>query len=96
MNFNPFVELVVDILHVGIAGLGLWAVLTWLVALGVVNRYHPFVARAMEGLHRITAPALDPIRKRLPDFGGFDLSPIILILLMRFVQHALYSYVYVY
>jgi YggT family protein len=62
------------------------AVLSWLVAFNVVNVRNPIVAQIGETLYRITEPALRPIRNLLPNLGGVDISPIILILLLLFVQ----------
>ena len=58
------------------------AVLSWLLAFGVINRYNRGVAVFGDFLYRITEPALRPIRAFLPNFGGVDISPIILILIL--------------
>jgi YggT family protein len=65
------------------------AVLSWLVAFGIVNRFNRTVALIGDFLYRITEPALRPIRAFLPNFGGIDISPIILILLLVFLQRLL-------
>src|SRR5947209_16967914 len=62
------------------------AILSWLLAFGVVNRYNRGVAVIGDFLYRITEPALRPIRSFLPSFGGIDISPIILILILYFVS----------
>jgi YggT family protein len=62
------------------------AILSWLLAFGVVNRYNRGVAVIGDFLYRITEPALRPIRSFLPSFGGIDISPIILILLLYFIS----------
>src|SRR5712671_3569558 len=62
------------------------AVLSWLLAFGIVNRYNRVVAMVGDVLWRITEPALRPIRSVLPDLGGIDISPVILILLLVFLQ----------
>jgi YggT family protein len=58
------------------------AVLSWLVAFNVINTYNDFVRSFLGALDRITAPLYRPIRKILPDFGGIDLSPMVVILLI--------------
>ena len=58
-------------------------ILSWLVQFGVVNRQSPFISQVGEFLHRLTEPALRPIRNFLPDLGGIDISPIILIILVH-------------
>ncbi|HEX5319174.1 MAG TPA: YggT family protein [Stellaceae bacterium] len=65
------------------------AVLSWLLAFGVINRYNRAVAVAGDFLYRITEPALRPIRSFLPNFGGVDISPIILILVLLFIERLL-------
>ena len=62
------------------------AILSWLVAFNVVNTSSNFVRGLLVGLDRVTAPLYRPIRKILPDFGGIDFSPIVLILLIQVVR----------
>jgi len=65
------------------------AILTWLVAFNVVNPYNQVVSTVGEVLHRLTEPALRPIRRYLPNLGTVDLSPLVLILGLIFVQMVL-------
>lgn len=65
------------------------AVLSWLLAFGVVNRHNRVVTTIGDFLWRITEPLLRPIRSILPDLGGIDISPVILILLLVFLQRLL-------
>jgi YggT family protein len=62
------------------------AVLSNLLAFGVLDRRSRFVWSLGEFFYRITEPALRPIRRVIPAFGGIDVSPIILLLLLGFVQ----------
>jgi YggT family protein len=62
------------------------AILSWLVAFNVVNTRNPLVAGIAEFLYRITEPLLAPIRSFMPNFGGLDISPIILILIIYLIQ----------
>jgi len=62
------------------------AVLSWLVAFNVVNVRNPIVSQIGEFLYRVTEPVLRPIRNLLPNLGGVDIAPIILILLLLFAQ----------
>jgi YggT family protein len=66
-----------------------WAVLSWLVAFNVVNMHNGFVRAVINGLDGFFAPMLRPIRRILPDMGGIDLSPMVLILLIMLVQRGL-------
>jgi YggT family protein len=62
------------------------AVLSWLVAFNVVNPRNPFVMSVGEFLYRITEPVLRPIRNMMPNLGGIDISPVVLILFIFFIQ----------
>jgi YggT family protein len=75
-------------------GLYYWVViasviLSWLVTFNVINSRNQFIAGASRFLWQITEPALKPIRRMVPAFGNFDLSPIILILVLIFVEMVL-------
>jgi YggT family protein len=68
------------------------AILSWLVAFNVVNTRNQFVAMVGNFLYRITEPPLRPIRKIIPNFGGLDVSPIVLILLLIFLRNLAFEY----
>jgi YggT family protein len=72
------------------------AILSWLIAFGVVNTRNQAVAVVAEFLYRITEPALRPIRAVLPSLGGIDISPVILILIIYFIQRVIDYYIYPY
>ncbi len=63
------------------------AVLSWLIAFNVVNTQNRFVYMLADGLHRLTEPALRPLRQFVPNLGGIDISPVILILLLIFIKN---------
>ena len=58
------------------------AILSWLVAFNVINTYNDFVRSLLNALDRLTEPLYRPIRRILPDFGGIDFSPLVLLLLI--------------
>jgi YggT family protein len=62
------------------------AVMSWLIAFNVVNPYNQFVRSIWQGLNAVTEPLLRPIRRWMPDLGGIDISPVVLIQLCAFVQ----------
>ena len=64
-------------------------VLSWLVGFNVVNTRNRFVYLVGDFLYRVTDPALRPIRRMLPSFGGIDLSPVILLLGLYFIRQLL-------
>jgi YggT family protein len=61
-------------------------VLSWLVAFGIINTHNRLVAVVGDFLYRITEPLLRPIRNALPAMGGLDLSPMVLIFIIMFLQ----------
>ncbi len=67
------------------------AVLSWLVAFNVVNPHNRLVYTVGDALHRVTEPALRPIRRFLPVAGGVDFSPLVLILLLIFLRGVLHN-----
>jgi YggT family protein len=64
-------------------------ILSWLVAFNIVNPYNQFVRMISEFLYKITEPVLGPIRNMLPNLGGLDISPLIVILIIIFIQSVL-------
>jgi YggT family protein len=69
------------------------AVLSWLLAFGIVNRYNQVVNRVGQFCNAVTEPLLRPIRRVVPYIGGVDLSPMILILILWFARNLLFEYV---
>ncbi len=81
-------------LLINVVGLYTWIVvigviLSWLVHFRVMNTSNRFVYLAGDFIYRITEPALRPIRNFLPNLGGFDISPVVLILLLWAIQDIL-------
>jgi YggT family protein len=61
-------------------------IISWLVAFNVINTQSNFVRTLLDALDRLTAPLYRPIRKVMPDFGGIDFSPIVLILAIQILR----------
>lgn len=95
MNLNPFIDLISTILTLYNWVLIVWIILSWLTAFNIVNRYQPFVQKLSYALHQLTEPILSRIRRFMPDLGAIDLAPIVLFLLLHFIQRVLYTYFYV-
>jgi YggT family protein len=68
-------------------------VVSWLVVFDVVNRRNHFVAMIADMLFRLTEPVFRPIRNRLPNLGGIDLSPVIVILIIIFLRYVIALYI---
>jgi YggT family protein len=72
------------------------AILSWLIAFNVVNTRNHAVAMVGDFLFRITEPALRPIRGFMPNLGGIDISPVILILIIYLIERIITYYIYPY
>ena len=78
-----FLVLVID-LYIWVIIIG--AVLSWLIAFNVLNTHNRFVYQIADMLYRVTEPALRPIRRVIPNLGGIDISPVILIFFLIFIR----------
>lgn len=87
---NPFLWLISTLIDIYIWILIAAAVLSWLVAFNVVNTRNPIVNAIGEFLYRISEPALRPIRAMLPNLGGIDISPVILIIGLLFLRQLIF------
>ncbi|HWE76995.1 MAG TPA: YggT family protein [Pseudolabrys sp.] len=83
---NPFLWLVDTIITIYIWLLIASAVLSWLIAFNVVNTRNPIVNSIGDFLYRVTEPLLRPIRNVMPNLGGIDVSPVILIIALLFLE----------
>ena len=72
------------------------AIFSWLYSSGVVNTRNQFVATIGRMLYQLTEPALRPIRRYLPNLGGIDISPIVLLLLIFLIERVIGYYIYPY
>lgn len=66
------------------------AILSWLIAFNIVNPRNQFVEMISRFTYAVTEPALRPIRKLIPSFGGVDISPIVLLLGLEFLRRILW------
>ena len=62
-------------------------ILSWLVAFKVIDTSSNFVRTVLDVLDRLTAPIYRPIRKIMPDFGGIDFSPVVLLLAIQLIRY---------
>jgi len=83
---DPLLRILSGAIELYIWAVILSAVMTWLVHFGVVNPRNQFVSMVGEFLWRLTEPALRPFRRIVPNLGGIDISPILLILVLMFLQ----------
>jgi YggT family protein len=86
MGANPFLWLISELIWLYIYILIAAAVLSWLIAFNVVNTRNDVVRAIASFLYAVTEPALRPIRNMLPAMGGIDISPIILMIALLFLE----------
>ena len=80
-----------------ILGIYMWciiivAVMSWLTYAGIINTHNRFVSMVGNFLYRITDPVLGSLRRWVPNIGGIDISPVIVILLIVFLRNLLHEY----
>ena len=91
---GPLLEVTLIVIELYMWAIIIGVILSWLVAFNVVNTSNRFVSMIRDLIHRLTEPLLGPIRRILPNFGGLDLSPMVLILGLIFIRgviHNLYT-----
>ena len=86
---NPIAFLIYELL-----GFYSWIVIaavivSWLTAFNVINQYNNFVRGLLRVLYALTEPVFRPIRKIIPVMGGFDLSPIVVFVIIWFLQYTI-------
>jgi YggT family protein len=65
------------------------AIMSWLITFNIINVYNDLVRSIWNALNAVTDPPLRPIRRILPNLGGLDISPIILLLIIFFVERVI-------
>lgn len=90
---RPIVEAILILLDLYVWIVIASAIFSWLYAFGVVNPRNQIVSTIGDVLYRATEPLYRPIRRFMPDLGGLDLSPIVLLLIIYIIQRSLVLYV---
>jgi len=86
---GPLVSIIAIAIHLYIWLIIAAAIMSWLIAFGVVNTYNRVVHVINDFLYRITEPALRPLRRFIPSLGGIDITPVVLILILYFIDMVL-------
>jgi len=71
-------------------------IISWLIAFNVLNTNNAFVYNVLDFTYRLTDPILNKIRRFLPNLGAFDISPIILLVLIEALNIFMFKYIYPY
>lgn len=89
---NPFVWLLDLLINIVIVIVVIQAVMSWLIHFGVLDFRQRFVRSLWDALNRLTDPIFGPIRRFMPDLGGIDITPMVLIIALLFLQRLVYAY----
>jgi len=89
---SVLIFLLIDLIDIYVWVVIAGAVLSWLIAFNVVDPRNQIVGTIGNILHRVTEPVLAPIRRILPDLGGIDLSPVVLIISLFVLQRILLAF----
>jgi YggT family protein len=89
---NSLLGLIIQIINLYKLVLLIYIIATWLISFNIINTSNRFIYSAMEILYKISEPSLRLVRKYVPAFGNIDISPIIVYLLLWFVQSLLIEY----
>ena len=89
---NAILVLIDNIVDIYIFTLLAYVIASWLVAFRIVNPWQPFVRSILSTLERLHEPLMGRIRNFLPNLGGIDIRPIILLLAVQFLRNLLFEY----
>ena len=89
---NSLLGLIIQIINLYKLVLLIYIIATWLISFNIINTSNRFIYSAMEILYRLSEPSLRLVRKYVPTFGNIDISPIIVFLLLWFIQSLLIEY----
>ncbi len=92
MTMNSLLGLIIQIIDLYKLVLLIYIIATWLISFNIINTSNRFIYSVMEILYRLSEPSLRLVRKYVPAFGNIDISPIIVYLLLWFIQSLLIEY----
>jgi YggT family protein len=92
--FLSLLDLLLAVIHIYQFILLAAVIMSWLIAFNVVNRYQPVVATIWRVLQALTEPLLQPLRRILPNLGGIDISPVVLLLALFFFERLIVRSLY--
>jgi len=86
---NPLPALLIEVLEIYKWVVIAAVIVSWLAAFNVINEHNNFVRSALRILYAMTEPVFRPVRRILPSVGGLDLSPIVVIVAIWFLQYTI-------
>lgn len=91
---NPIIWLLVTVIDLYVVVVFVTVIVNLLIHFNILNLHQPLVGKVYEILTKMTEPALKRIRRYMPDLGGIDISPIILLLALEFIKRTI-IYLYI-
>ena len=89
---NPFIWLLLNLIDLYWYIILATVIISWLMAFNIINYGNPYVRQANSVLRTLTEPVLGPIRRVLPNLGGLDFSPIVVLFALEFLRQAIIYY----
>ena len=89
---NSLLFLIIQIISLYKFVLIIYIIVTWLINFNIINTSNRLVYTIMEALYKLSEPSLRIVRRYIPSFGNIDISPIIVFLLLEFLQRLLIEY----
>ncbi len=89
---NPITYLIVSVIDLYLIVVFAQIISGLLLNFGIINSHSPIVRRISYALDRMVEPALQPIRRYMPNLGGIDISPVVLILGLQFLERLVMYY----
>ena len=91
----PFIWLFDLLLDIAISVIVVQAIMSWLISFNVLNLQQRLVRLIWEALNRLTEPVYRPVRRFMPNLGGLDITPMVIIVALLFLQRLVYDYLVV-
>ncbi len=91
---RALLDVILFVLHLYWYVIIIVAIMSWLIAFNVINIYNDLVRSIWGGLNAVTEPLLRPIRSVLPQMGGIDISPVVLLLVIFLIEDIIQRYIY--
>ena len=89
---NPFIWLIFSIIDLYWYIILATVVISWLTSFNIINNGNPYVRQIARALNTLTEPVLGPIRRVLPDLGGLDFSPVVVLFALQFLKQFIAYY----
>jgi YggT family protein len=94
IDMRPILEVIIFILNAYIYIIIAAVIVSWLIAFNVINTRNQIVAMIVDFLYRVTEPVFRPIRNFMPNLGGIDFSPLIVLLIIYVIERSIELYIY--